>query len=168
MALLVFRRFNEPVDTLGLLLVAAVTAACLVVERSKFEAVGGFDETFHPAWFEDVDLAQRLRSQGLPLLYWPSAVFRHGLGSSVPRLGYGEFLSIYYRNLLRYLAKHHGKLWVFAARGTLAIGMGLRLLAVPLFKPRRARSRAEATRALLRVLGEALRGKPRSAKERAT
>ena len=30
-------------------------AACLLVRRAAFDAVGGFDADFHPAWFEDVD-----------------------------------------------------------------------------------------------------------------
>ncbi len=139
-------------------------AAALALRRSVWEAIGGFDESFHPAWFEDVDLAKRLAANGSTLLYWPAAVFRHGLGSSVPRLGYGEFLSIYYANLLRYLTKHHGRAWAIAARGTLAVGMALRLAALPLRKPRRSGSRGEAVRALLRVLGESLRRRTRRPK----
>ncbi|MSO21611.1 MAG: glycosyltransferase family 2 protein, partial [Acidobacteria bacterium] len=34
--------------------------AALMVQRSAFEAVGGFDERFYPLWFEDVDLCLRL------------------------------------------------------------------------------------------------------------
>ncbi|HTV01831.1 MAG TPA: glycosyltransferase family 2 protein, partial [Luteitalea sp.] len=30
-------------------------AACLLIRRAAFDAVGGFDTRFHPAWFEDVD-----------------------------------------------------------------------------------------------------------------
>src|SRR5262249_10592861 len=42
-------------------------AAALALRRTALAAVGGFDERFYPAWFEDVDLARRLRVQGLPL-----------------------------------------------------------------------------------------------------
>ena len=127
-------------------------AAALALRRTSFERVGGFDPEFYPAWFEDVDLARRMEEAGLTLRYHPAAVFRHGLGSSVPRLGYGPFLSIYYGNLDRYLRKHHGQFWVGAARGTLAIGLLLRLALVPLRRPARAASRREAARGLVAAL----------------
>jgi N-acetylglucosaminyl-diphospho-decaprenol L-rhamnosyltransferase len=92
-------------------------AAALALRRDVLAAVGGLDAVFHPAWFEDVDLARRLRAHGAVLRYWPAARFRHHLGSTVPRLGYGPFLWIYYRNLTRYLEKHHGRGWAMAARG---------------------------------------------------
>lgn len=133
-------------------------AAALALRRSAVEAIGGFDESFHPAWFEDVDLARRLRDKGLVMRYWPEARFRHRLGSTVPRLGYGPFLWIYYRNLTRYLAKHHGPAWAFAARVLLVPGVAVRLLLLPLYRPRRAASRAEAFRGLLAVLAGAFSG----------
>lgn len=133
-------------------------AAALALRRSALEAIGGFDDGFHPAWFEDVDLARRLRNAGLPVLYWPSARFRHHLGSTVPSLGYGRFLYIYYRNLTRYLAKHHGRAWAWAARAALVPGMLLRLVLLPLRRPRRAASRREAFSGLLTVLAGALSG----------
>lgn len=133
-------------------------AAALALRRSVFEAVGGFDAEFHPAWFEDVDLAARLKQAGYVLLYWPAATFRHGLGSTVPRLGYGRFLWIYYRNLTRYLRRHHGPLWSLAARVALVPGMAVRLILLPLRRPRRASSRSEAWRGLLTVLAGTLTG----------
>lgn len=133
-------------------------AAALALRRQALEAIGGFDAGFHPAWFEDVDLARRLREARQPLLYWPAARFRHHLGSTVPRLGYGPFLYIYYRNLTRYLAKHHGRTWAAAARAALVLGMLLRLLLLPLRQPRRAASRREAFSGLLAVLAGALSG----------
>jgi GT2 family glycosyltransferase len=133
-------------------------AAALALRRDAFEAVGGFDAGFHPAWFEDVDLARRLRAAGLSILYWPAARFRHRLGSTVPRLGYGPFLFIYYRNLTRYLAKHHGKRWAVVARAALVPGVALRLLLLPFRRPRRAASRREALGGLLAVLAGALSG----------
>ena len=133
-------------------------AAALALRRQALEKVGGFDPGFHPAWFEDVDLALRLQESGLVLRYWPAARFRHHLGSTVPRLGYGPFLFLYYRNLTRYLAKHHGRGWAVAARLALVPGIAARLLALPLRRPRRAASRREAFRGLLAVLAGALSG----------
>jgi GT2 family glycosyltransferase len=145
-------------------------AAALALRRQALAAVGGFDAGFHPAWFEDVDLAKRFQRAGLALLYWPAARFRHGLGSTVPRLGYGPFLYIYYRNLSRYLAKHHGQAWVAAARVALVLGTALRLVLLPLRRPRRAASRREAFSGLLALLAGALSGwtRPRRLAEGAT
>ena len=133
-------------------------AAALALRREALEKVGGFDAGFHPAWFEDVDLARRLRDAGLTILYCPAARFRHRLGSTVPRLGYGPFLFIYYRNLTRYLAKHHGRGWALAARAVLIPGIALRLLALPFRRPNRASSRREALFGLFGVLVGALSG----------
>jgi N-acetylglucosaminyl-diphospho-decaprenol L-rhamnosyltransferase len=133
-------------------------AAALAFRREALSAVGGFDPGFHPAWFEDVDLARRLHQAGLTLRYWPAACFRHRLGSTVPRLGYGPFLFIYYRNLTRYLAKHHGRGWALAARAALIPGIALRLLALPFRRPHRAASRREALAGLGCVLLGALSG----------
>jgi hypothetical protein len=76
----------------------------------------------------------------------------------VPRLGYGPFLFIYYRNLTRYLAKHHGPAWALAARVALIPGITVRLLALLVRRPRRAASRREAFQGLLAVLAGALSG----------
>ena len=44
--------------------VSAVTAACLAVERRKFDAVGGFDSANLPVELNDVDLCLRLGESG--------------------------------------------------------------------------------------------------------
>lgn len=133
-------------------------AAALLLRRSALAMVGGFDAGFFPAWFEDVDLARRLASAGLRLRYYPAARFRHGLGKSVPALGYGAFLWIYYRNLCRYLRRHHGLAAELLARLALLGGMLLRLAALPVRRPRRARTRREAAAGLLGVVAGAVTG----------
>ena len=138
--------------------VAQPAAAALALKREAWEEMGGMDPRFHPAWFEDVDLARRLDRAGLPVLYWPAARFRHALGSTVPRLGFPAFLWLYYRSLVRYLAKHHGRGWAAVARLLLPLGMGLRLALLPVRRPRRARSRREAARGLAGVAAGALSG----------
>jgi GT2 family glycosyltransferase len=54
----------------------AVTAACLMIERAKFRAVGGFDESFIVAG-NDVDLCLRLTAAGRRSLCVPEAVMVH-------------------------------------------------------------------------------------------
>jgi GT2 family glycosyltransferase len=135
-------------------------AAALLLSRARWRELGGLDEAFHPAWFEDVDLARRARSAGLRFHYEPGAVFRHGLGGSLGPLGYGGFLRAYNRNLARYVRKHHGRPAALALRALIPLGAALRLLALPLRRPRRASSRGAAARALLGAAGDALRGFP--------
>jgi GT2 family glycosyltransferase len=57
--------------------VSAVTAACLVVRRESFEAVGGLDETNFAVAFNDVDLCMRLNQRGWQSLYEPRATLVH-------------------------------------------------------------------------------------------
>jgi GT2 family glycosyltransferase len=54
----------------------AVTAACMMVERSKFDAVGSFDESFIVAG-NDVDLCLRLTSAGYRSVCVPHALVVH-------------------------------------------------------------------------------------------
>ena len=83
-------------------------AAFWMLRRRAWEAIGGFDRRFHPAWFEDVDFCRRLLAAGWEILHFPLLrVGTHLGGSSLDRLGYAAFVKIYYRNMLRYLAKHH-------------------------------------------------------------
>ena len=124
-------------------------AAALAFTRTALDALGGFDPAFYPAWFEDVDLARRARDRNLLFLFWPHSRFRHIQGASVSELGYGQFLHVYYRNLVRYLAKHHGTRWAGSTRWTIPAGALLRLALLPLRRPRRSSSRGEAARALL-------------------
>jgi N-acetylglucosaminyl-diphospho-decaprenol L-rhamnosyltransferase len=80
--------------------------ACLLVRRNVFEAVGRWDEDFE-FWFEDVDLAQRLRVVG-DVLYVPAAAFPHVGGASARRLTRVEVVARSYRGALLYAQRHLG------------------------------------------------------------
>ncbi|MGD9544632.1 MAG: glycosyltransferase family 2 protein [Methylocystis sp.] len=62
--------------------VSAVTGACLMVERRKFDAVGGFDEVELPVELNDVDLCLRLRAQGWRTLCNTQATLIHRQSAS--------------------------------------------------------------------------------------
>jgi GT2 family glycosyltransferase len=129
-------------------------AAALAIRADAYRAVGGFDEGFVPAWFEDVDLCARLRDRGA-ILYWPAARFRHRGGGSSEDLGYARFLPIYYANAIRYRRRRYGRAARAGYRALLAAGMVMRLVALPL-RRRPPRSRREAAVAYLRALAVAL------------
>lgn len=57
--------------------VTAVTAACIAVERSKFEAVDGFDEQNLPVDLNDIDLCLRIAERGWTNIWTPEAVALH-------------------------------------------------------------------------------------------
>ena len=61
---------------------SAVTAACMVVRREVFEALGGLDEGFEIA-FNDVDFCLRVRRAGWRILWTPQAELLHHESASV-------------------------------------------------------------------------------------
>lgn len=56
--------------------VNALTGACLMIARDKFEAVGGFDEKL-PVAYNDVDICLALRAKGFLNVYTPYATLYH-------------------------------------------------------------------------------------------
>ena len=77
-----------------------------MVRRSVWQELGGFDESFHPLWFEDVDFCRRAGDRGYLLYFVPAAVAKHTGGHSIPQLTVEMRRYYWYRSLLRYSAKH--------------------------------------------------------------
>ena len=59
-----------------------VSGASFAIRRTLFEAVGGFDDHFAPAYYEDVDLAFRVRRAGYRVFYQPASMLVHFEGVS--------------------------------------------------------------------------------------
>ena len=53
------------------------SGAFLMFRTSQFRELGGFDEAFAPAYYEESDFCLRLRQQGLQIIYQPAARIRH-------------------------------------------------------------------------------------------
>jgi GT2 family glycosyltransferase len=58
------------------------SGACLVVPRTLFEELGGFDEVYSPAYYEDTDFAFKVRKAGLKVYYNPLSTVIHHEGVS--------------------------------------------------------------------------------------
>lgn len=126
--------------------------ACFLVRRDTFERVGGFDERFHPLWFEDVDLAQRIRAAGGTLWFSAGARVQHATGHSIASLSATAVKGYWYANLIRYARKHYSPRQAAALRGLVGVGSAARAL-LSLFQ----RGGAGAALGQLRVAWAALR-----------
>jgi GT2 family glycosyltransferase len=122
--------------------VAQPAAAAWLIRREVWLALAGFDESFAPAWWEDVDLCARLATgvgdPGFPadegFVVIPGARVRHEGGSSLHELDEAAFLAGYTGNLVRYAARHHPK-----RLALIRTALRLSLAGRALVRPRRAK-----------------------------
>jgi GT2 family glycosyltransferase/glycosyltransferase involved in cell wall biosynthesis len=59
-----------------------LSGAAIMIRRTDFFAVGGFDERYAPAYYEDTDLAFAVRQAGLSVIYEPNSIVVHCEGIS--------------------------------------------------------------------------------------
>ena len=130
---------------------AQPAAACLLVRRADYEAVGGFDESFH-YWFEDVDLLRRLGSRGR-IAYCHEATFEHVGGASFTRWSRQQVIAARYHGLLRYFDKHHPHREGIALRAAVGLLAALRAVALWPFARERARAYRGVVRLAIRIDG---------------
>lgn len=76
-----------------------VSANGMLVRRPAWEVIGGFDDRYFPAYYEDVDLCLALHQQGYRVVYEPRARLRH-LESQSTSSRYRNFLLIRNRQRL--------------------------------------------------------------------
>jgi N-acetylglucosaminyl-diphospho-decaprenol L-rhamnosyltransferase len=121
-------------------------AACLMVSRAALESIGGFDEAFYPAWFEDVDLCRRIRGHGGRIAYEPGACFLHHGGYSLDRMSLQDFLESFHTNQIRYFGKHHGPKAALRVKRLVVLGLYIRAGFSMIYPPARNLSRAASSR----------------------
>jgi glycosyltransferase involved in cell wall biosynthesis len=59
-----------------------VSGASLMIRRELWEQIGGFDETFSPAYYEDTDLSFEVRRRGYKVMLQPKSIVVHFEGIS--------------------------------------------------------------------------------------
>ncbi|MGY6284942.1 glycosyltransferase [Methylorubrum extorquens] len=100
--------------------VGYVSGAVLMIERALFEALGGFDPLFAPAYFEDTDLCLRCHQAGGRVIVQPRATAIHYENATSARREDVEALLD--RNRARFLDRHRQSLF---AQGPQPRGTGL-------------------------------------------
>ena len=100
--------------------------AFLMTRRDVWKQLGGFDESFYPVWFEDVDYCKRaLDSNEFQIGYVPSVQALHQGGHSVSRIPPGSRAIHWCVSLTRYAAKH------FHSVGYRAVCLAVVLSSIP-------------------------------------
>lgn len=132
-------------------------AAALMLRKSVFDEVGPFDDSFAPAWFEDVDYAIRLARAGKTVCLVPDSVAKHRGGASLEHVSFEDFLRIWYRNLFIYASKWLPAGQVEALRWAIIVGMWMRSGATLIGLSKLPSEREAKPGAYLRVAGDAFR-----------
>jgi N-acetylglucosaminyl-diphospho-decaprenol L-rhamnosyltransferase len=103
---------------------AWLSGSCVLVRRSAFEAIGGFDESFF-MYFEDVDLGDRLARAGWTSRFVPEAEIMHSGAHSTAQSS-GAMMIAHHRSAYRYLAKKYGAWYLWPLRLILRVALGVR------------------------------------------
>ena len=103
-----------------------LSGACVLVRRSAFEEVGGFDPDFF-MYFEDVDLGYRLGKLGYRNVYEPAAVVTH-TGAHSTASDSRAMIKAHHDSARRFLDKKYSGWKLWPVRTVLAIGLNVRSL----------------------------------------
>ena len=108
--------------------VESISGACLMIRRTLWESLGGFDEAVF-MYAEDLDLCRRVAHAGVRLRYVPAVSVFHYEGSSASQRKESFFalLSQMSSNAW-YFRKHFGAGTVFGYRLAVLVGSSLRLV----------------------------------------
>ncbi|GGF14149.1 glycosyltransferase family 2 protein [Subtercola lobariae] len=101
-----------------------LSGACMMIRRSAFDAVSGFDDRFF-MYFEDVDLGERIGNAGWRVLYAPTASVHHAGGTST-RAHSAAMLRAHHRSAYLYLAKRYHRWYQLPIRLVLRGGLAAR------------------------------------------
>jgi len=122
-----------------------VSGACMLVRRSGFEAVAGFDEGYF-LYCEDIDLCFSLREAGHDIRFEPAATVYHEGGASCPS---SELRAVLTASRLRYARRRRGRLAALVEAIGIGLGEATHILS-SVHRPSVARGHASALRALMR------------------
>lgn len=62
-----------------------ISGASIMLRKELWDELGGFDEQFAPAYYEDVDLAFRMKEKGYKIIYQPKSEVIHFEGATEGR-----------------------------------------------------------------------------------
>lgn len=115
-----YGRFEDPADPRFNYLreVDYCSGAAIAIRKSLFDELGGFDSHYAPAYYEDTDLAMKVRMRGLSVLYQPASVVVHYEGVTSGTDTASGIKAYQVVNQQKFLQRWSGVLATHAAPGT--------------------------------------------------
>lgn len=101
-----------------------LSGACVLVRRSAFNALGGFDVGYF-MYFEDVDLGHRLGKAGYRNVYEPAAIVMHS-GAHATSDHSAWMIAVHHQSARRFLTRKYSGWYLWPVRVALVIGLDLR------------------------------------------
>jgi N-acetylglucosaminyl-diphospho-decaprenol L-rhamnosyltransferase len=101
-----------------------LSGSCLLLRRSAFDEVSGFDERYF-MYMEDVDLGDRLTKAGWENVYVPSAEILHDKGHATGR-DPARNLAAHHSSTYTFLADRHPRRWQAPLRWTIRSALAAR------------------------------------------
>jgi N-acetylglucosaminyl-diphospho-decaprenol L-rhamnosyltransferase len=102
-----------------------LSGSCVLVRRSIFESLGGFDPRFF-MYFEDVDLGNRIGKAGYRNLYWPAASITHSGAHSTTGGASDTMIRAHHTSARQFLATKYPGIVLWPVRVTLTVGLAVR------------------------------------------
>jgi N-acetylglucosaminyl-diphospho-decaprenol L-rhamnosyltransferase len=101
-----------------------LSGACLLVRRSTFDEIGGFDEGYF-MYFEDVDLGYRIGKLGLRNVYEPRAIVTH-TGAHSTQSDESSMIVAHHESARRFLASKYSGPLLWPIRMLVTAGLTIR------------------------------------------
>jgi N-acetylglucosaminyl-diphospho-decaprenol L-rhamnosyltransferase len=101
-----------------------LSGACVLVRRSAFDAIGGFDPAYF-MYFEDVDLGVRLGRRGWRNVYDPAAVVTH-IGGESTKSESATMIRAHHTSAATFVARQHPHWYQWPVRVIVRVGLGVR------------------------------------------
>jgi Predicted glycosyltransferases len=80
------------------------SGASIIISKKLFDKFGGFDKLYQPAYYEDTDLAFKVRKEGLRVVYQPESVVYHiegGTAGTNINSGFKKYQSINQKKFIK-------------------------------------------------------------------
>lgn len=101
-----------------------LSGSCVLVRRSVYESIGGFDEGYF-MYFEDVDLGMRIGTAGYRNVYEPAASVIHAGGHATQGVS-ARMIHAHHESARHFLSRRYPGPLLWPARAVLSLGLRLR------------------------------------------
>ncbi len=118
------RRYRADDETVAARDAGWLSGACLLIRRSAFDALDGFDDAYF-MYFEDVDLGYRLGKAGYRNRYEPTVSVTH-VGAHTAARDSSVMIRAHHDSARRFISRKYAGWYLWPVRVALGVGLAVR------------------------------------------